>query len=225
MSRVELPMMFNLHHPLNLEVIGAEAQHDNMQSAAYRVIWGFLRKCPASKVRFCIFDPKEGGGSVRMLSNFVNKMPDSYKRAVTQMSRTEELLSCLKELEGQTLDFIRDRPDYDDLLDYNAHNPRRTEAITLLMLYDFPLNADARCLELLSSVMQKGNRCGIYVVLCRNTAVEVASSYDHIDEKLAELEKNCVQIECKENGFALLPYHLSVRLIENPMPDSWKNLW
>ena len=53
------------------------------------------------------------------------------------MSRTEELLSCLKELEGQTLDFIRDRPDYDDLLDYNAHNPRRTEAITLLMLYDF----------------------------------------------------------------------------------------
>lgn len=90
------------------------------------------------------------------------------------------------------------------------------------MLYDFPLNADARCLELLSSVMQKGNRCGIYVVLCRNTAVEVASSYDHIDEKLAELEKNCVQIECKENGFALLPYHLSVRLIENPMPDSWK---
>ena len=43
MSRVELPMMFNLHHPLNLEVIGAEAQHDNMQSAAYRVIWGFLR--------------------------------------------------------------------------------------------------------------------------------------------------------------------------------------
>ena len=147
MSRVELPMMFNLHHPLNLEVIGAEAQHDNMQSAAYRVIWGFLRKCPASKVRFCIFDPKEGGGSVRMLSNFVNKMPDSYKRAVTQMSRTEELLSCLKELEGQTLDFIRDRPDYDDLLDYNAHNPRRTEAITLLMLYDFPLNADARCLE------------------------------------------------------------------------------
>ena len=34
MSRVELPMMFNLHHPLNLEVIGAEAQHDNMQSAA-----------------------------------------------------------------------------------------------------------------------------------------------------------------------------------------------
>lgn len=109
MSRVELPMMFNLHHPLNLEVIGAEAQHDNMQSAAYRVIWGFLRKCPASKVRFCIFDPKEGGGSVRMLSNFVNKMPDSYKRAVTQMSRTEELLSCLKELEGQTLDFIRDR--------------------------------------------------------------------------------------------------------------------
>lgn len=216
MSRVELPMMFNLHHPLNLEVIGAEAQHDNMQSAAYRVIWGFLRKCPASKVRFCIFDPKEGGGSVRMLSNFVNKMPDSYKRAVTQMSRTEELLSCLKELEGQTLDFIRDRPDYDDLLDYNAHNPRRTEAITLLMLYDFPLNVDARCLELLSSVMQKGNRCGIYVVLCRNTAVEVASSYDHIDEKLAELEKNCVQIECKENGFALLPYHLSVRLIEKP---------
>ena len=68
-GRVELPMMFNLHHPLNLEVIGAEAQHDNMQSAAYRVIWGFLRKCPASKVRFCIFDPKEGGGSVRMLSN------------------------------------------------------------------------------------------------------------------------------------------------------------
>ena len=88
MSRVELPMMFNLHHPLNLEVIGPEAQRDNMQSAAYRVIWGFLRKCPASKVRFCIFDPKEGGGSVRMLSNFVNKMPDSYKRAVTQMSRT-----------------------------------------------------------------------------------------------------------------------------------------
>ena len=216
MSRVELPMMFNLHHPLNLEVIGPEAQRDNMQSAAYRVIWGFLRKCPASKVRFCIFDPKEGGGSVRMLSNFVNKMPDSYKKAVTQMSRTEELLSCLKELEGQTLDFIRDRPDYDDLLDYNAHNPRRTEAITLLMLYDFPLNADARCLELLSSVMQKGNKCGIYVILCRNTAVEVASSYDHVDEKLAELEKNCVQIECKENGFALLPYHLSVRLIEKP---------
>ena len=185
MSRVELPMMFNLHHPLNLEVIGAEAQHDNMQSAAYRVIWGFLRKCPASKVRFCIFDPKEGGGSVRMLSNFVIKMPDSYKRAVTQMSRTEELLSCLKELEGQTLDFIRDRPDYDDLLDYNAHNPRRTEAITLLMLYDFPLNADARCLELLSSVMQKGNRCGIYVVLCRNTAVEVASVQSiHFEEIL-----------------------------------------
>ncbi len=125
-------------------------------------------------------------------------------------------MSCLKELEGQTLDFIRDRPDYDDLLDYNAHNPRRTEAITLLMLYDFPLNADARCLELLSSVMQKGNKCGIYVILCRNTAVEVASSYDHVDEKLAELEKNCVQIECKENGFALLPYHLSVRLIEKP---------
>ena len=103
MSRVELPMMFNLHHPLNLEVIGPEAQHDNMQSVAYRVIWGFLRKCPASKVRFCIFDPKEGGGSVRMLSNFVNKMPDSYKKAVTQMSRTEELLSCLKELEGRRL--------------------------------------------------------------------------------------------------------------------------
>lgn len=46
MSRVELPMMFNLHHPLNLEVIGAEAQHDNMQSAAYRVIWGFPSEVP-----------------------------------------------------------------------------------------------------------------------------------------------------------------------------------
>lgn len=216
MSRVELPMIFDLHRSLNFEIIGNDVQREKIEHVIYRVIWNFLLKCPVSKVNFCVFDPKEGGGSVRYLSNFMNKMPDSYKKALVQMSRTEELHKCLKELESQTLDFIRERPDYNDLLDYNVHNPRRTGAVTLLILYDFPLNMDARNFELLNSIMQKGSKAGVYTILCRNTSVEATDSYEHLDEKLEELEKECVQLECGDSGYSLLPYHLPVQLPNEP---------
>ena len=216
MNRVLLPMIFDLHRAINLKLAGAQAQSEQVHSIAYRVIWNLLSRCPAAKVNFCIYDPKESGGSVRLLSSFMNKMPDPYSKAIVQISRAEDLAQKLKELSRQIDDFIQKRPDYADLLDYNRSNPRRTEAVTLLLLYDFPMGMDARSLDLLASIQAKGGKCGIYTVICANTDIPAASGYERLDEKIAAMDKNSVLVECKENSCTLLPYHLPVLLPAEP---------
>lgn len=210
---VELPLTFDLKNSFNLFLNCPENSKEKMLVYSHHVIWSFLSLMPVSKVDICLFDVEQRGNSIIPFLDFRKRCPDVFDQKI--YTNQEAMYERLQKVNIQIDEFIQDKLGnrYRDILDYNLNTPNRAEAITLLVLYDFPSGMDGRSLDLLSNILRNGNKCGVYVVICYNPGITF-SKYESIDERLEGITRYCALVDYKDENYVLLPYNLRVKIPE-----------
>ena len=88
-----------------------------------------------------------------------------------------------------------------------------SEAITLLLFYDFPKRNGCRSADMLISIIRNGSKCGIYTIICHNPEVQF-SGYESIDDRLEQIAKYSISVEYKDENYQLLPFGLPISISE-----------
>lgn len=210
-SHVELPLTFDLRNSFNLFLNAPETSSREMLAFTHHVIWSFLSFIPVTKANICVFDAEQRGNSIIPFLDFRKKSPETFDQKI--YTSPEAMVERLQRINAQIDEFIQEKlgNKYKDILDYNIHTPNRAEAVTLLVLYDFPSGMDGRSLDLLSNILRNGNKCGVFTMMCYNPNITF-SRYESIDERLENLQRYCVMVEFKDRHYRLLPYNLQINL-------------
>lgn len=216
---IELPLTFDLKNNFNLFLNCLEDSNDEMLAFSHHVIWSFLSFMPVTKVNICVFDAEQRGNSIIPFLDFRKHSPETFDQKI--YTSGEAMCERLQKINLQIDDFIQDKlgNKYKDILDYNLNTPNRAEAVTILVLYDFPSGMDGRSLDLLSNILKNGNKCGVFTIICYNSNVTF-SRYESIGERLETLRKYCVQIDYKDRHYRLLPYNLQINIPEQLSGDA-----
>lgn len=206
-----LPLYIDLHKGAHFYAKCSEKLHDEMLRFSHNMIWSFIRSLPAGKINICVFDGKERGNSIMPFLDIRKQCPGLFDEKI--YTDQDDMHEKLRRISGQIDEFIQDKlgNKYQDFLEYNQNTPKRAEAVTILLLYDFPYGMDQRNLELLRSIMQNGKRCGVYVMICHNTDVSY-DRYDDIGRYIKEFKKYSLSLEYKAGKYLLMPYGLPVEI-------------
>ena len=202
---------FNLTRKMNLIINCPEAIQQHAEKFVHSLMWSFLSFIPVSNVNFCVFDAERRGNSITPFLDFRQKMTDVFDG---QLYTTQDaMMSRLQKLNGYIDEFIQQKLGnrFNNIVEYNSKNPTRTEAVTLLLIFDFPRNFDNRSIELLLNILSNGWQCGIFTIICHNPNITF-SRYESIDEHLADIKYHCSSIEYIEKRFVLQPYGLAVNV-------------
>lgn len=218
-SYVELPLTFDLKNTFNLFLNCPESSIEEMLNFSHHVIWSFLSFMPVTKVNVCVFDSEQRGNSIVPFLEFRKKVPEAFDQKI--YTNQEAIYERLKKINAQIDEFIQEKLGnrYRDILDYNLNTPNRAEAVTLLVLYDFPSGMDGRSIELLTNILRNGNKCGVFTMICYNPSITF-SRYENIDERLELILKYCVSVDHKDGKYCLLPYNLQVNI---PAPLAYES--
>ena len=208
-SLIELPLTFDLRNSFNLFLNCPESSSQNMLAFTHHVIWSFLSFMPVTKVDICVFDSEQRGNSIIPFLDFRKRSPETFDQKI--YTSQEAMYARLQKINAQIDEFIQDKLGnrYRDILDYNRNTPNRTEPVTLMVLYDFPSGMDGRSIDLLTSILRNGNKCGVFTIICYNPNITY-SRYESIDERLEKLCKYCATIDYKDGHYSLLPYNLQI---------------
>lgn len=218
-SYVELPLSFDLRNSFNLLLNCSESSHTAMLSFTHHVVWSFLSTMPVGKVNVCVFDGEQRGNSIVPFLDFRKRSPDTFDQKI--YTSQEAMYERLLKINLQIDEFIQDKLGnrFRNIFDYNIHTPNRTEAVTLLVIYDFPSGMDARSMDLLTNILRNGNRCGVFIIICYNPNI-IVSRYDNIDSRLEQIGKYCASLDFKDSQYCLLPYNLGISIPEMLSADT-----
>lgn len=219
LSFVELPLTFDLSNSFNLFLNCPEISSKAMLELTHHVIWSFLSFIPVTKVNICVFDSEQRGNSIIPFLDFRKRSPDIFDQKI--YTSQEAMYDRLQKINTQIDEFIQDKLGnrYRDILDYNLNTPNRAEAVTLLILYDFPSSMDGRSIDLLTNILRNGNKCGVFSIICYNPNITF-SRYENIDDRLEQISKYCTSIHYKDGHYRLLPYNLQINIPELPNYDA-----
>jgi len=148
-----------------------------------------LTSLPAGRVRFTIIDP------VGLGQNFAGFMHlADYDEALvgsriwTDSEQIDQRLADLTEhMETVIQKYLRN--EYPTIDDYNAQAGELAEPYRFLVISDFPANFSDDALRRLASIASTGARCGVYVLIARDTRLSLPSG-----ARLDDLEANCVNL-------------------------------
>lgn len=218
-SFVELPLTFDLRNSFNLFLNCPEVSSKAMLTFTHHVIWSFLSFMPVTKVNICVFDSEQRGNSIIPFLDFRKRSPDIFDQKI--YTSQEAMYDRLQKINTQIDEFIQDKLGnrYRDILDYNLNTPNRAEAVTLLILYDFPSSMDGRSIDLLTNILRNANKCGVFSIICYNPNITF-SRYENIDDRLEQISKYCTSIHYKDGHYRLLPYNLQINIPELPNYDA-----
>jgi len=208
-NAIDLPAIFNLSQKNNLLINCPEVIHSQVEKFVHSLMWSFLSFVPVSKVNFCIFDAERRGNSITPFLDFRQRLPEVFDG---QLYTTQDAMTArLQKLNGYVDDFIQQKLGnrFDNIVEYNAKNPNRAEAITVLVIFDFPRNFDSRSIELLTNILSNGGKCGIYTILCHNPSITF-SKYESIDEHMQDISEHCSVIDYIDKKHVLWPYELAL---------------
>lgn len=210
---VELPLVFDLRKNFNLFLNSPESSNDAILLLTHHVAWSLLSAIPVSGINICIFDGEKRGNSVIPFLEFRKACPDVFDQKIYTSS--EDMMTRLQKLNDYIDEFIQEKLGnrYHDILDYNQNTSTRSEAITLLIIYDFPKGMDGRSIDLLTNIIRNGNKCGVYTMICYNPDISF-SRYENIDERLEVIHQYSTSIEYKSGHYHLLPYNLTISTLE-----------
>ena len=208
---LELPFNFDLKKSFNLFCCYSETNREKILEFTHHIILTLLTFIPLTKVNICVFDSKQRGNSIMPFLGFRQCYPEIFDEKL--YTNQDAINLKLKKINDRLDEFIAEKlgNKYEDFLDYNLKTPSRTEAINLLLIYDFPNMMDDRCIDMLSNILRNGNRCGIFVIICYDSSIKL-SHYRDIDEQLSQLKKFCTMIDYKEDRYKLLPYNLQINI-------------
>ena len=208
-NSIAMPAVFSLTEKNNLFTTCPDVIRQHIERFVHNLIWSFLSFIPVSKVNFCIFDAERRGNSITPFLDFRQRLPDIFDGQL--YTSQDAMISRLQKLNGYIDDFIQMKLGnrFGNIVEYNEKNPTRSEAVTLLAIFDFPRNFDSRSIELLQNILSNGSKCGIFSIICHNPDVTF-SRYESIDEQLPSIREHCTSIEYIDSKYVLLPYELAI---------------
>lgn len=184
---------------------------------SHHILRSFLSFIPAGKLKVYAYDEQEMGQRIQPFLDFMNRTDD----VIDIKSGPEELKTLLEELDRQVRECIQQKlgSSYKDIFAYNRASAGKSEKITLMLLYDFPGNLDKKSVEYLQKIMYKGNKCGIYTVICHRSDIR-SRNYDAPDEEMVEqLSGYCKKIVFKGDDVYLMPESYKLCIPKAPGQD------
>ena len=216
-STVNFPWEVSLRDHMNLYLKGTQKETEAMTAFTNAIIWNFLDSMPVSKLNICVFDSEQKGNSFFPFLNFRKQCPEIFGKKI--YTSTEEMYEQLRVLNEKINDFIQEkRGEYKDFLEYNENTKKRSEPATLLVIYDFPGNMDQRILNELMSIIQNGNACGIYTIICHNSELRYMG-YEQIDSYLNRISENSINLECVDGKCCFAQAGIEVRPARRVLED------
>ena len=205
-NQLNLPLSLDLNNSFNVLLNSPESTAEEIRQFTYHIMWALLSFLPVTKVNFKVIDI-ENRNSTKVFSDLRKAVPEIFN-VITSQDKVQELL---EDLSTQIDEFTQNKlgARYDNILEYNLNTPKRAEAISVLLLYDFPKGMDSRSIDLLISILRNGGKCGIYTVICHDPDVQL-SRYESIDDRMEQIEKYSISIEFKDRNYRLRPFGLPV---------------
>ena len=153
----------------SLRVLAPAAQ----RAAAVGVLRGaalrWLTTQPAGRVRLTLLDPVGLGESFAALMHLADADPRLVGGRI--WSEPRDIDARLAELSEHVAEVIQDRlrNEHDDIESFNAHAGPLAEPYRLLVVADYPHGFSPEAAQRLESLVASGPRCGVFVVLSRDT--------------------------------------------------------
>lgn len=209
-NQVNLPLNLDLNHTFNVLLNSPEKTAEEMRRFTHHIMWSLLSFLPVTKVNFKVVDV-ENRNSTKPFSDLRKALPELFNIITNQ----DKVYEMLQKINTRIDDFTQNKlgARYENILEYNQNTPKRSEAITLLLFYDFPKGMDARSVDLLISIIRNGSKCGIYTIICHNPEVQF-SRYESIDDRLEQIAKYSISVEYKDGNYQLLPFGLPISISE-----------
>ena len=201
-AKLELPAPFDVPAPLAFPR-GASllVQHDRTgREGAMRVLQTvmtrLLTNLPAGRARFTILDP------VGLGQNFAGFMhlADHDEALVgtriwTETDQIEQRLADMTEhMETVIQKYLRN--EFATIDEYNAQAGELAEPYRFLVVADFPTGFQGDSFRRLASIASTGARCGVYVLIARDTRASLPP-----EAQLDDLEAHCVNLVQQGDGF------------------------
>ena len=209
-NQVNLPLNLDLNNTFNVLLNSPEKTAEEIRQFTHHIMWSLLSFLPVTKVNFKVVDV-ENRNSTKPFSDLRKALPELFNVITSQ----DKVYEMLQEINTQIDDFTQNKlgARYENILEYNQNTPKRSEAITLLLFYDFPKGMDARSVDMLISIIRNGSKCGIYTIICHNPEAQF-SRYESINDRLEQIAKYSISVEYKDGNYQLLPFGLPISISE-----------
>lgn len=217
-QRIELPLTLDMKKGFDLYLECPAENREKILGLTHAVIWKFLSSMPVGKGNVCIFDGKQRGNSIIPFLEFKQRCPEAFDEKI--YTSQEDMYERLRVMNRHIDEFIQEKLGnrFPDFWEYNKNTPNRSEAATLLVLYDFPNGMDKRNLELLQNVIQNGRRCGIYTLICHNPEAAF-SGYENIEFYMKEIREECETMEYRGSQLFVVSFESPAELMKLPSDE------
>jgi hypothetical protein len=175
----------------------AEAREQGLaalQAAAVRL----LVQAPPGKVRLTLIDPVGLGQNFAGFMHLADEMEQlAGERIWTEPRHIEQKLTDLTEhMETVIQKYLRN--EYATIADYNAQAGQLAEPLRIVVMADFPAGLNDNATRRLASILQSGARCGVHLLLLRDTTRPMPSGVAE-----ADVLRACTRILWRDGAFHL----------------------
>ncbi len=218
-ATLDFPWEMDLAERGNLYLKSSRESMEAMQAFTHAIMWNFLDSMPVSKLNISIFDSEQMGNSISPFLPLKDRLGDVFGKNLFYTSE-EAMQAQLHVLKQKIEDFNQNkRGKYKDFLEYNANTPKRSESAVLLVIYDFPGHMNPRMIADLKAILNNGNACGIYTLLCHNTDLSYRE-YGGLDDFMATIKDSSMQLEWKNERCYFASYDIELKsAIKIPLED------
>ncbi|NBV64930.1 MAG: hypothetical protein EBR71_10815, partial [Planctomycetes bacterium] len=175
----------------------AEAREQGLaalQAAAVRL----LVQAPPGKVRLTLIDPVGLGQNFAGFMHLADEMEQlAGERIWTEPRHIEQKLTDLTEhMETVIQKYLRN--EYATIADYNAQAGQLAEPLRIVVMADFPAGLNDNATRRLASILQSGARCGVHLLLLRDTTRPMPAGLAE-----ADVLRACRRILWRDGAFHL----------------------
>jgi hypothetical protein len=200
--RLKLPESFTVPAMLTFPVRGSlllESDHAGREAsidAARLVMSRLLTQIPPGRVKFTIFDPVGLGQSFAGFMHLADHDESLVgSRIWTEKEHIQQRLADLTEhMETVIQKYLRN--EYATIDEYNAQAGELAEPFRFLVMADFPMGIEQESLRRLSSIALTGPRCGVYMIILRDTRQPLPPGL-----RMEEILAHSVRLVHKPGGF------------------------
>jgi hypothetical protein len=188
-------------------------QRDRTLGALFSTVLRILCSLPPGKAKFTLIDPVGLGQSFSALMHLAD-FDESLVggRIWTEPAHIEKRLAELTEhIEKVIQKYLRNR--YHTIDEYNREVGPMAEAYRFLVVADFPTGFSELALERLASIARSGARCGVILLILRDTRQKLPPAADR-----ATLESGGVTLDAVASGLVDRTLADGVLAVEPPPP-------
>ncbi|HUG20542.1 MAG TPA: FtsK/SpoIIIE domain-containing protein, partial [Planctomycetaceae bacterium] len=177
---------------LNYDSKGRQTAERILQVAMLR----FLTRIPPGSVRFTVLDPV---GLGEPFSSFMH-LTDQNELLITHRIWTEpaqidkQLADLTEHLENIFQKYLRN--EFESIEEYNEYAGEVAEPYRVLVVSGFPTSFSERAAQRLANIAASGPRCGVYLLIARDTAKPLPRDFD-----LASLADNALVLDWNQDHF------------------------